>query len=222
ELQCRALGAKVESFDESGRPLTDQMGELVITAPMPSMPLFLWNDQQFARYRDSYFDVYPGVWRHGDWVKITSRGSAVIQGRSDSTLNRQGVRIGTSELYSAVETLPEVVDSLVLGLELPGGGYFMPLFVVLADGVAMTNDLKEKIAGTIRATLSPRHVPDDVLAVPAIPRTLSNKKMEVPVKKLFLGVPLERAANVGATANPQAIEHFARLAKELSPLLRGE
>jgi acetoacetyl-CoA synthetase len=219
ELQCRALGAAVDAFDDRGHPVVDQTGELVITQPMPSMPVFLWNDPDFSRYRASYFDMYPGVWRHGDWIRITPRGSAVIQGRSDSTLNRLGIRIGTSEVYSAIESLPEVRDSLVIGLELPNGGYYMPLFVVLADGVQLDGALKQKINTTVRTHCSPRHVPDEILAVQAIPRTLSDKKMEVPVKKLFMGVPLEKAANVGATRSPEAVEYFAALARRTSPLL---
>jgi acetoacetyl-CoA synthetase len=220
ELQCRALGARVEAFDELGRAVVDQTGELVISAPMPSMPVFLWNDPDFARYRDSYFDMFPGIWRHGDWIRLTPAGSAVIQGRSDSTLNRLGVRVGTAEVYSAVESLPEIRDSLIIGLELPGGGYYMPLFVVLADNTALDPDLRQKIKLTIRNHCSPRHVPDAIIDVPGVPRTLSDKKMEVPVKKLFMGVPLDRAANVGATRDPAIVEFFARLAQRISPLLQ--
>jgi acetoacetyl-CoA synthetase len=219
ELQCRALGAAIDAFDDLGNSLVDQTGELVITRPMPSMPVYLWNDPDFSRYRASYFEVYPGVWRHGDWIRITEHGSAVIQGRSDSTLNRLGVRIGTSEVYSAIESLPEIRDSLVIGLELPKGGYYMPLFVVLADGVQLDDALKQKISATIRSHFSPRHVPDEIVAVPAIPRTLSDKKMEVPVKKLFMGVAVDKAANVGATRSPEAVHFFAELARKSSPLL---
>jgi acetoacetyl-CoA synthetase len=221
ELQCRALGAAVDAFDAHGQSLVDQTGELVITEPMPSMPIFLWNDPDFSRYRASYFDMYPGIWRHGDWIRITPEGGAVIQGRSDSTLNRLGVRIGTSEVYSAVESLPEIRDSLVIGLELPKGGYHMPLFVVLADGYALDETLQQKIKSTIRDHFSPRHVPDEIVAVPAIPRTLSDKKMEVPVKKLFMGVAIDKAANVGATRSPEALQFFAELAHTSSPLLGG-
>jgi acetoacetyl-CoA synthetase len=220
ELQCRALGASIDAFDEDGHSVVNQTGELVITQPMPSMPVFLWNDPDCSRYRASYFDTYPGVWRHGDWIRITSRGSAVIEGRSDSTLNRQGIRIGTAEVYSAVEKLPEVRDSLVIGLELPDGGYYMPLFVVLAEGAQLDDELKRKISTTIRTQFSPRHVPDEILAVPAVPRTLNDKKMEVPVKKLFMGVVVAKAANAGATRNPEALEFFADLARNTSPLLR--
>jgi acetoacetyl-CoA synthetase len=219
ELQCRALGASVDAFDEHGRSVLDVTGELVITQPLPSMPVFLWNDPDFSRYRASYFDMYPGVWRHGDWIRLTPRGSAVIQGRSDSTLNRLGVRVGTSEVYSAVESLPQIRDSLVLGLELPDGGYYMPLFVVLANGVELDAALRRTINATIRTQFSPRHVPDEIVAVPAIPRTLSDKKMEVPVKKLFMGIPLEKAAHLGATRNPAALVSFAELARTASPLL---
>jgi acetoacetyl-CoA synthetase len=186
---------------------------------MPSMPVYLWNDPDFARYRASYFDVYPGVWRHGDWIKFTPRGTSVIQGRSDSTLNRLGIRIGTAEIYSAIESLPEVRDSLVIGLELPHGGYWMPLFVVLAEGASLDDALRQKISSTVRTQFSPRHVPDAIYAVPAIPRTLSDKKMEIPVKRLFAGVPIERAANVGATKSPDAVAYFADLAQRISPLL---
>ena len=182
ELQARALGARVEAFDEAGRSVVGQTGELVLTAPLPSMPIFFWNDPDGARYRESYFEMYPGVWRHGDWIRITERGSAIIEGRSDSTLNRQGIRFGTSELYGVVERLPEIRDSLVIGLERPGGRYWMPLFVVLADGRrARRRARSREITRTRSATaLSQRHVPDAIVAVPAIPRTLTGKKMEVP------------------------------------------
>ncbi|MBC7106011.1 MAG: acetoacetate--CoA ligase, partial [Firmicutes bacterium] len=215
ELQCRSLGVKAEAFDDEGRSLVDRVGELVITEPMPSMPLFFWNDPDNRRYLESYFDTYPGVWRHGDWIKITSRGSAVIYGRSDSTLNRMGVRMGSSEIYSAVEDLPEVQDSLVVGVELPGGGYFMPLFVVLREGVTLDEALKQKIREKIRTTLTPRHVPDEIFAVPEVPRTLNMKKLEVPVKKILMGVPVEKAVNVDSMSNPGAIAHYAELAARL-------
>lgn len=208
ELQARALGAKVEAFDEAGRSVIAQTGELVLTAPLPSMPVGFWNDPDGTRYRESYFEMYPGVWRHGDWIRITERGSAVIEGRSDSTLNRQGIRFGTSELYGVVESVPEVSDSLVIGLELPGGGYRMPLFVVLAEGVELDTALKTRINGAIRAALSQRHVPDEIVAVPAIPRTLTGKKMEVPVKRLLQGRPLAEVAASGATADAGALQWF--------------
>jgi acetoacetyl-CoA synthetase len=208
ELQARALGARVEAFDEAGRSVVGETGELVLTAPLPSMPVAFWNDPDGARYRESYFEMYPGVWRHGDWIRITERGSAVIEGRSDSTLNRQGIRFGTSEIYGVVEGLPEVMDSLVIGLELPGGGYRMPLFVVLADGVELDAALKTRINGAIRAALSQRHVPDEIVAVPDVPRTLTGKKMEVPVKRLLEGRPLAEVAASGSTADPEALQWF--------------
>jgi acetoacetyl-CoA synthetase len=214
ELQARALGAKVEALDEAGRSVVGQTGELVLTAPLPSMPVAFWNDPDGARYRESYFEMYPGVWRHGDWIRITERGSAVIEGRSDSTLNRQGVRFGTSELYGVVEGLPEIVDSLVIGLEQRDGGYWMPLFVVLADGVELDAALTARIKTAIRQQLSGRHVPDEVIAVAAIPRTLTGKKMEVPVKRLFLGRPIAAVAAQGATADPTTLEWFAAFAAE--------
>jgi len=213
ELQCRCLGVNARAFDESGRSLIDEVGEMVITEPMPSMPLYLWNDPDNSRYIASYFDMYPGVWRHGDWVKFSSRGSGVILGRSDSTINRLGVRMGSSEIYSAVEDLAEVTDSLVIGFETPGGGYLMPLFVVLKDGVELGEDLKKKINTKIRSTLSPRHVPDEIYAISDVPRTLNAKKLEVPVKKILTGVPLEKAVNVDSMANPDSIGFFVELAK---------
>jgi len=203
----------VESFDEAGRSIVGRTGELVLTLPLPSMPVFFWNDPDGRRYRESYFEMFPGVWRHGDWIRIEEDGSAVIEGRSDSTLNRQGIRFGTSELYSVVEGIPEVADSLVIGLEEPGGGYWMPLFVALAPGVELDGDLKIRINGAIREALSQRHVPDEIVAVPAIPRTLSGKKMEVPVKRLFLGRSLHEVAAPGASADPRALDFFAEYAR---------
>jgi acetoacetyl-CoA synthetase len=220
ELQAPSLGARVEAFDEAGRSVVGETGELVLTAPLPSMPVFLWNDPDGRHYRESYFEMYPGVWRHGDWIRITERGSAVIEGRSDSTLNRQGIRFGTSELYSVVEGLPEVVDSLVIGLELPHGQYWMPLFVVLGEGVELDQPLEARIRSEIRGALSQRHLPDEIVAAPAIPRTLTGKKMEVPVKRLFLGRPIDEVAAVGATVDPTALEWFAAFAAERSRTTR--
>ncbi len=214
ELQCRGLGVKAEAFDDDGRPLLDQVGELVITEPMPSMPLYLWNDPQNERYRESYFELYPGIWRHGDWIRITRRGSAVILGRSDSTLKRQGVRMGSSEIYSVVEDLPEIVDSLIVGFEAEGG-YHMPLFVVLAEGLELDAALKEKIRRRIRQSLSPRHIPDDIYAVAEVPRTLNAKKLEVPVKKILMGFPVKKAVNVDSMSNPGALPRFLELRQEI-------
>jgi acetoacetyl-CoA synthetase len=208
ELQCRSLGAKVEAFDEEGNSLVDEVGELVITEPMPSMPLYLWNDPDGERYRESYFDVYPGVWRHGDWIKIKPEGSAVIYGRSDSTINRGGVRMGTSEIYRAVEKVEEVQDSLVVDLQKPDGSAHMPLFVVLEEGVELDEDLVGKIRKSIRDTTSPRHVPDEVLRVPDVPRTLNGKKLEVPVKKILSGTPPEKAASKDSLSNPDSLDTF--------------
>ena len=213
ELQCRSLGAKVEAFDDNGQALTDEVGELVITEPMPSMPLFFWNDPQGKRYRESYFEMYPGIWRHGDWVKITSRGSAIIYGRSDSTINRKGIRMGSSEIYRIVEDVPEVLDSLIIGVERPGGAYYMPLFVVLKPGVALDDALKATIRARIRASLSPHHVPDEIIVIPEVPRTLSGKKLEVPVKKLFMGVPLEKVISIDSMSNPQVMQYFIEFAR---------
>jgi len=215
ELQCRGLGCKVESFDEAGEPLIGEVGELVLTEPLPSMPLFFWNDPGNQRYLDSYFAMYPGIWRHGDWVKITPHGSAVIYGRSDSTLNRMGIRMGTSELYSAVEELPEILDSLVIDLEILGRESYMPLFVVLQPNVELDDALKAHIKNKIRQTLSPRHVPDEIYAIAEVPRTLNGKKMEVPLKKILMGTPVEKAVNVDSMSNPAALRFFVELAHRL-------
>jgi len=207
ELQARALGAAVEAWNEDGEPVVDEVGELVITQPMPSMPLFFWNDEGGERYRESYFDTYPGVWRHGDWIKITSRGSAVISGRSDSTINRGGVRMGTSEIYSAVEGVSDVMDSLVIDVDEE-----MSLFVVLRDDEELGDDLSGEIKKRIREHCSPRHVPDRIVQIPQVPRTLSGKKLEVPVKKILQGAPAERAVSRDSLANPEALDHFVALA----------
>jgi len=215
EIACRCLGARVESFDSSGKPVIGELGELVVTAPMPSMPVGFWNDPDGSRYRDAYFDTYPGVWRHGDWITITERGSCVITGRSDATLNRGGVRLGTSEFYSVVEGLPEVTDSLVVHLEdAAGGAGDLLLFVVLADDTRLDDALRRRIAAELRTSLSPRHVPDEIHQVQAVPRTLSGKKLEVPVKRILTGTPVETAAAKGALANPESLASFSALADE--------
>ncbi|TMR40626.1 acetoacetate--CoA ligase [Actinomadura geliboluensis] len=213
ELSGPMLGVAVASWDEAGRPATGRDGELVVTAPMPSMPLRLWSDPGGSRYSDAYFSTYPGVWRHGDWVEITERGSAVVSGRSDSTLNRGGVRMGTADVYAAVEPLPEVVDCMMIGVEQDDGGYWMPLFVQLADGAELDDKLRRTIREAIARNASPRHVPDDILAVPGIPRTRTGKRVEVPVKRLFQGVPAERAASAGSLVDPAVIEHYAAIAR---------
>ena len=205
ELQGRCLGAAVEAWSEDGRPLVDEVGELVITRPMPSMPVGFWNDPDGERYRSSYFEMFPGVWRHGDWIKITARGTAVIHGRSDSTINRGGVRMGTSEIYSAVEGLDEVLDSLVVDVNGE-----MRLFVVLRDGERLSDELVAAIRKRLREHCSPRHLPDRVEQIPEVPRTLSNKKLEVPVKKILLGADPATAASRDSLANPAALDWFSR------------
>ena len=212
EMQCRCLGAKVEAWDEAGKALVDEVGELVCTAPMPSMPLMFWNDPGDARYRESYFDMYPGVWRHGDWIRITPCCGAIIYGRSDATINRHGIRMGTSELYRTVEDLPEILDSLVVDLEYLGRESYMPLFVVMRPGHALTPQLEATLRDRIRQALSARHVPNEILAVAEVPRTLSGKKMELPVKKLLLGQPLDKVANPDAMANPSSLQWFVDFA----------
>lgn len=209
EIACRCLGAKVEAFDPQGRPLIGEQGELVITAPMPSMPVGFWGDDDGSRYREAYFDTFDGVWRHGDWITITERGTCVITGRSDATLKRGGVRLGTAEFYSVVEAMDEVSDSLVVHLEDQAGGMGkLLLFVVTAPGVELDGKLRKRIAAELRAGLSPRHVPDQVHAVTAIPRTLSGKKLEVPVKRILTGTAIETAAATGALANPESLEQY--------------
>lgn len=209
ELQCRALGAKVEAFDEHGRAVIGEVGELVLTEPMPSMPLFLWGDPDGSRYRDSYFEMFPGIWRHGDWIEITPRGTAIISGRSDSTINRGGIRMGTAELYRSVLGLDEVVDALVVDLPKPGTEGWIALFVVLRKGATLDDGLTAAIKRQIRSDCSPRHVPDEIEQIAEVPRTLSGKVLEVPVKKILTGVPPERAASRDALANPRALDWFA-------------
>ncbi|WP_018254124.1 acetoacetate--CoA ligase [Salinispora mooreana] len=214
EIACRALGAKVEARSGDGTPVIGALGELVITEPMPSMPVGFWGDTDGSRYREAYFDRYPGVWRHGDWITINSRGGCVITGRSDATLNRGGVRLGTAEFYSVVEGLDEVVDSLVVHLEdAEGGAGELLLFVVLAGGVEWGDALRTRICRELRTALSPRHVPDEIHPVAAVPRTLSAKKLEVPVKKILTGTPVDSAAARGALANPESLTAFAGLAQ---------
>jgi len=213
EITCRCLGAAVDSFRPDGTPAAPgELGELVITKPMPSMPVSFWNDADGSRYREAYFDTFPGVWRHGDWLTVTERGTLVITGRSDATLNRGGVRLGTAEFYSVVEAFAEVADSLVVHLEDPAGGPGeLILFVVPAAGVTVDEDLRSRIAKELRGALSPRHVPDSVYGVAAVPRTLSGKKLEVPVKRILSGTPADRAAAKGALANPESLAEYEAL-----------
>ncbi|MGQ0607835.1 MAG: acetoacetate--CoA ligase [Chloroflexota bacterium] len=211
EISCRHLGCAVEAFSPNGEPVVGEQGELVITAPLPSMPVTFWSDESGERYRSAYFDEFPGIWRHGDWITFTERGSCVISGRSDATLNRGAVRIGTAEFYAVVESLPEVADSVVVHLETTDE---LLLFVALRHGAELDEPLVGRIRRELRVTLSPRHVPDRIMAVPAVPRTLSGKKLEVPVKRILTGTPPDVAASRGSLANPHALDAFAALAEE--------
>jgi acetoacetyl-CoA synthetase len=214
ELQARSLGAAVQAWDPDGKPLIDEVGELVITEPMPSMPIFFWGDDDGERLRDSYFAMYPGVWRHGDWIKITERGTAIIYGRSDSTINRGGVRMGTSEIYRAVLDVDDVVDALVVDLPRDGTDGWMPLFVVLRESAELTDELIAEIRRRVREDCSPRHVPNEVRQIAAVPRTLSGKVLEVPVKRILMGTPVEEAASRESLANPEALDAFVDLAAD--------
>jgi acetoacetyl-CoA synthetase len=209
EISCRELGARVAAFDEAGQPVVGHQGELVVTAPMPSMPLRFWGDDDGRRYRDAYFSRFPGVWCHGDWITISERGSCTITGRSDATLNRGGVRLGTSEFYTVVDAVPGVHDSLVIHLEdSEGGPGRLLLFVSLQPGRDLDDDLIGRLRADLRSTLSPRHVPDEIVAVPAIPRTHSGKKLEVPVKRILLGAPAEEVVSLGSLSDPSALDAF--------------
>ncbi|WP_329297712.1 acetoacetate--CoA ligase [Streptomyces sp. NBC_00659] len=211
-IQAPSLGVALASWDPEGRPLTGEQGELVVTAPLPSMPLRFVGDPDGARYRASYFDTYPGVWRHGDWVTIDPDLSVVVAGRSDSTLNRSGVRMGSADIYAVVDQLPEIADSLVIGVEQPDGAYFMPLFVVPAEGTALDDGLRRHIATAIRSRLSPRHVPDVIVPVPAVPRTLTGKKLEVPVKRVLQGARPGEVSSEGSITHPEMLAWFAEFA----------
>ena len=213
EIQCRALGCRLEAFDDLGKPVFNEVGEMVITKPMPSMPVFFWNDPEFKRYHESYFEMFPGKWRHGDWIKITDHKGIIIYGRSDATLNRGGVRIGTSEIYRAMDKIVEVKDSLIICVEKDGGKFWMPLFVVMQDGISLTDQIKSKINNTLRNDYSPRHVPDEIIEVPDIPYTISGKKTETPVKKILMGKNPDDVVNTGSLRNPASIKFFASLPK---------
>jgi acetoacetyl-CoA synthetase len=214
EIQGRHLGVDVHALDEEGNPVVNEVGEMVIRKPMPSMPVCFWNDPDRERYLDAYFSMYPGMWRQGDFFLVNERGGCFVLGRSDATLNRQGVRIGTAEIYRTVESLPQVVDSIVVNLDLPGGLFFMPLFVKLAEGETLTEELEKELRRRLREENSPRHVPDRVYQVMKIPTTLTGKKMEVPVRKILMGLPLEKAANVSVMAEPEALDYFVTFARE--------
>ena len=212
EIQAACLGVALEAWDADGKPVIGEVGELIVTKPVPSMPLHFWNDPEGTRYRESYFEDFPGVWRHGDWITISTRGTVVIHGRSDSTLNRQGVRMGSADIYEVVERLPQIRESLVIGLEQPDGGYWMPLFVVLAEGAVLDEELRTAVRNALREQLSPRHVPDEIIAVAALPHTLTGKRLEVPVKRILGGTPLARAVNPGSLDDPATLDPFVALA----------
>jgi acetoacetyl-CoA synthetase len=213
-IQSRCLGCAMESWDDLGKPIVGEVGEMVVTQPMPSMPIYFWNDPQFEKYTSSYFEVFKDVWRHGDWLKIHKNGSLEILGRSDATLNRQGIRIGTAEIYRVLEGISAVKDSLIVNLELKGGHHFMPLFVVLNEGQTLTDDLKHSINHALKMEYSPRHVPDAIVEVRDIPYTISGKKLEAPVKKILMGIPLSKAANLGSMRNPESLDFFVNYAKQ--------
>ncbi|MBR9919466.1 MAG: acetoacetate--CoA ligase [Bacteroidetes bacterium] len=215
EIQCRALGCALDAWDESGKPVVNDLGEMVITQPMPSMPIYFWGDENMKRYKSSYFEMYPGVWRHGDWIRLTDRGSLVIFGRSDATLNRQGVRIGTAEIYRGVNKVTEIKDSLIVNLELPGGKHYMPLFVVMQEGQELSEEIVTRLKKTLKAEYTPRHVPDEVILAPDIPYTISGKKLEAPVKKILLGMPVGKAANPDSMKNPGSLDFFIEFAKNM-------
>ncbi|UGT64555.1 acetoacetate--CoA ligase [Nocardia asteroides] len=209
ELSAPYLGVALDAFDPDGKSVRDEVGELVVTAPMPSMPVRFWNDPDGHRYHDAYFDTFPGVWRHGDWITRTGHGSVVVHGRSDSTLNRHGIRMGSADIYQSVERLPEITEALVIGVEQPDGGYWMPLFVTLAPGADLTDELRARIASTIRTEVSPRHVPDEVILAPGIPHTRTGKKLEVPIKKLFQGAEAGRVVERSAVDDPELLDWYA-------------
>ena len=213
EMSGPSLGVALAAWDADGEPLVDEVGELVVTRPMPSMPLYFWNDPDGTRFHDAYFSTYPGVWRHGDWVTVTSRGTVIVSGRSDSTLNRHGVRLGSADIYAVVDKVPQIRESLVIGAELADGGYWLALFVTMADGVELTDELAADVKTAIRSGASPRHVPDDVIAVTAIPHTRTGKKLEVPVKRLIQGHPVEKVASPDAVDDFAALESFTAYAR---------
>ena len=211
ELSAPYLGVALDAWDESGNPVRGEVGELVITKPMPSMPVDFWNDEDGSRYRSAYFEMWPGVWRHGDWITITDHGSIIVHGRSDSTLNRHGIRMGSADIYQSVERLPEIAEALVIGCEQPDGGYWMPLFVVLADDAELNDELRDRIKKTIRDEVSPRHVPDEIIVAPGVPHTRTGKKLEVPIKKLFAGADAAKVVERSAVDDPALLDWYANL-----------
>jgi acetoacetyl-CoA synthetase len=217
ELSGPSLGVALDAWDAAGSPVRDRVGELVVTKPMPSMPVALWNDPEGSLYQQTYFETYPGTWRHGDWITITDRGSVVVHGRSDATLNRNGIRIGTADIYQVVEAIDEISEALVIGVEQPDGGYWMPLFVVLAPGRSMDTDLIARIGDAVRREASPKHVPDEVIAVPAIPHTRTGKKLEVPIKRLLQGGPTDAVVDARAVDDIDAWQWFVDFAETRAP-----
>jgi len=215
EIQCRALGCKLEAYNEMGQPVLDEVGEMVISQPMPSMPVYFWNDPEFARYKESYFEMFPGKWRHGDWIKITKRSGVIIYGRSDATLNRGGIRIGTAEIYRVLDKVPEITDSIIICVDKEEGEFFMPLFVVTKDGIDLNDLLKREIRERIRKECSPRHVPDEIIQIDEIPYTISGKKTETPVKKILMGQDVSTSLNKDALKNPGSLEFFIEYAKSV-------
>lgn len=214
-LQAPALGVALQAWDDDGHPVVGREGELVVTKPMPSMPLYFLNDHDGSRYHDSYFNTYPGVWRHGDWITINPDQSIIVSGRSDSTLNRMGVRMGSADIYAVIDQIPDIADSLVIGVEQPDGGYHMPLFIVPADGVTVDDDLCARITSAVRTQLSPRHVPDAVVEIASVPRTRTGKRLEVPVKRILQGIPVDEVANTGTLSNPEMLNWFAHYAQAM-------
>lgn len=212
EIQCRGLGCALYAYDESGEKVIGEVGEMVIVQPMPCMPIYLWDDPEYTRYKESYFSVYDGVWRHGDWIKITDRGTLIIYGRSDATLNRHGVRIGTAEIYRVLNDIQELDDALIVNLEMDDGNHFMPLFVKMVKGVELTMGLKDRIKSSLRKAYSPRHVPDKIIEVPDIPYTISGKKMEAPIKKILMQIPIDKAINKDAMKNPESVDFYVSFA----------
>ena len=212
EIQTRCLGVDAHAFNDDAEPIINEVGELVVTKPMPSMPIYFWNDKNNTRYLESYFEDFPGVWRQGDYFLVNKRGGCFIYGRSDSTLNRYGVRIGTAEIYRVVEALDEIEDSLIVNLDLPDGKFFMPLFVKLKQDIQLNSELQKKICTMLRSKYSPRHTPDKIIAVDAIPYTLTNKKMEVPIRKILSGLSVEKAANKDAMVDPKTLDFYVQYA----------
>jgi acetoacetyl-CoA synthetase len=214
EIQGRQLGVAAFAFNEAGEAVVNEVGEMVITKPLPCMPVGFWNDADGSRYRESYFDQYPGVWRHGDFFKVNERGGCFVLGRSDATLNRHGVRIGTAEVYRALLEVPEIEDALIVNLDLTGGGFFMPLFVKLREGEPLDQMLVDKVKACMRKNYSARHIPDKIFQVAAIPYTLTGKKMEVPVRRILMGIPVEKAANRAAMSNVDSLDFFIHYARD--------